>query len=206
MVGTTGLLVPLLIDVAPLQTSFFDVAFIVFIIGLLLTMTGAFGEPNLIIVGLAVTIAALIGMLLGPYSTPIVVGALIPLVGFLLYYVYRFVEFPRSRGPQQTSSASSLLGASGRVIETATPRGGAIELDGGGFDPHYRCRTTEATIPAGERAVVIDPGGGNVLTVVPEEAFDPDRLTPVDADEAGWKVVSDLREAIGGAIGRDPRE
>lgn len=206
MVGAIPHLVPVLSHVVPLQMSFFDVAFIVFVIGLLLTMTGAFGEPNLMIVGLAVTIAALIGMLLGPYSTPIVLGALIPLVGFLLYYVYRFLEFPRSRGPQQTSSASSLLGASGLILETATPRGGSIELDGGGFDPHYRCRTTGATIPEGERAVVVDPGGGNVLTVVPEEAFDPDQLTPVDAADAGWKVVSDLRETIAGVIERDSRK
>lgn len=186
------------------QVTVWDVAFLLFVIGLLVTMTGALGDPNLLLVGLVVSIAGVIGMLLGPYSTPLVLGALIPIVGFVVFYVYRFVRFPLSERPDQTSSARSLVGEGGFVTERVTPRDGAIKLDGGGFDPHYRCRTEGGTIEVGERAVVVAPGGGNVLTVAPEGSVDPDDLPRAEDTEVGWKVVNDLRDAIRRYVGGGP--
>ncbi|MFW6448714.1 MAG: NfeD family protein [Halobacteriota archaeon] len=178
------------------QVSALDAAFYVFVIGLLLMMTGAFGEPNMALVGIAVSLVGVVGMLLGPYSTPIVLGALIPIVGFVLFYLYRFVEFPRTEAPKQTTAVEHLRGRVGRVTETVTPRGGTIHLRGGGFDPNFRCRTREGTIPPGERAIVVDPGGGNVLVVAPEGSVDPEELRATSAEETGWVAVHRLRAAV----------
>ncbi|MFP4590192.1 MAG: NfeD family protein [Halobacteriales archaeon] len=181
--------------IVAMQLSVLDAAFYVFVIGLLLMMTGAFGEANLALVGIAVSLVGLAGMALGPYSTPLVLGALVPIVGFVLIYLYRYVEFPRTTSPKQTTAVEHLRGRVGRVTETATPHGGTIHLRGGGFDPNFRCRTRAGTIPAGERAVVVDPGGGNVLTVAPEGSVDPATLESADG-EVGWAAIHRLRKAV----------
>lgn len=184
--------------VIPLQVGAHDLAFIVIVLGILLAMTGAFGDPNLVIVGLVVSIAGLIGVLVEPTSTLLVLAALVPVVGFLLFYLYRHVQFPRSEAPDQTSSAHTLIGQPGRVTEEVTPRGGEVELLRSGFDPRHRSRSRTGSIPVGERVIVVDPGGGNVLTVAPADEVDVDELeTAVEAaDDAGWKVVDDVIEAL----------
>lgn len=180
-----------------------DVAFAIIVLGILLTMTGAFGDPNLVIIGLVVSIAGLIGVAVNPESTLLVFAAMIPVVGFLLFYLYRFVAFPRSRSPEQTSSADTLLGKRGRITEAATPREGEVKLHRGGFDPHYQCQTTGDTIAEGERVVVVSRGGGNVLTVVREAEADEEIIAASDAtDDAGWKIVDDLLRAINRLIDR----
>lgn len=183
--------------VAAVAITAHDVAFVVIVLGILLTMTGAFGDPNLVIVGLVVSIAGLIGVVVEPESTLLVLAALIPVVGFLLFVLYRYVEFPRSSAPEQTSSARSLVGRTGRITEEATPRGGEITLYHGGFDPRYQCRTREGTIPEGEAAVVVSPGGGNVLTVAREDEVDIAELEQsTGGDDPGWKIVDDLIDAF----------
>lgn len=181
-----------------------DVAFAIIVLGILLTMTGAFGDPNLVIVGLVVSIAGVIGVAVEPESTLLVFAAMIPVIGFLLFYLYRFAAFPRSRSPDQTSSADSLLGKRGRITEEATERDGEVKVDRGGFDPHYQCHTKGETISEGERVIVIARGGGNVLTVAREDAVDEDVVeTEKEAmDDAGWKVVDDIQETISRVIDR----
>lgn len=201
--GSAVAALPVLVGwLAPAQTAVTDLAFAVLVIGILITMTGAFGEPNMVVVGIAVSLVGVIGMALGPYSTPIVLGALVPVVGFVLFYLYRFVEFPRSTAPKQTTNVDHLRGRVGRVTEAVTPHGGEIVLRGGGFDPHFRCRTREGTIPEGDHAVVVDPGGGNVLVVAPEGTVDEDDLESPREAEVGWKALHDLRRAVE-RIGRD---
>lgn len=195
MAATAG--VGLLVTaIVPAQLSAPELAFAMFVVGILITMTGAFGEPNMVVVGIAVTIVGIIGMAFGPYSTPIVLGALIPVVGFVLFYLYRFVEFPRSESPKQTTNVEHLRGRIGRVSETVTPHGGEITVRGGGFDPHFRCRTREGTIPEGEEAIVVDPGGGNVLVVAPVGAVDEDELASAADEVESWQALHDLRRAI----------
>lgn len=197
MGGWVWLLAGLIGSIGPTQLSVLDLAFALLVLGILITMTGALGEPNLVVVGVAVSIVGVIGMAIGPYSTPFVLGALVPIVGFVLYYIYRFVEFPRSEAPDQTTNVDHLRGRVGRISERATPKGGEITIRGGGFDPHFRCRTREGTIEEGERAVVVDPGGGNVLVVAPEGTVDEDDFGAAGDPEVGWKAVHDLRRAIG---------
>ena len=48
-----------------------------------------------------------------------------------------------------------------RVTETS----GQVKLDRGGFNPYYAARSTLGAIPEGTEVIVVDPGGGNVLTV-----------------------------------------
>ena len=181
-----------------------DVAFAIIVLGILLTMTGALGDPNLVIVGIVVSIAGVIGVAVDPESTLLVFAAMIPVVGFLLFYLYRFAAFPRSKSPDQTSSANSLLGKRGRITEEATNRGGEVKVDRGGFDPHFQCRTEGETIAEGERVIVIARGGGNVLTVAREDEVDAEQVeTPKEAmDDAGWKVIDDVQEAISRFIDR----
>lgn len=46
-----------------------------------------------------------------------------------------------------------------------TTAGGEVKLSGGGFNPYYAARSIEGTIEEGEEVMVVDPGGGNVVTV-----------------------------------------
>lgn len=182
----------------PLAIAAHDLAFAVIVLGILLTMTGAFGDPNLVIVGLVVSIAGAIGILVEPGSTLVVLAAMIPVVGFLLFYLYRHVQYPTSESPDQTSSAASLVGKRGRVTERVTAREGEIELFRAGFDPHYRCRTEGEPIEVGEAAIVVSPGGGNVLTVAREDEVDMAELNQrsANADKRGWKVVDDVLDVF----------
>lgn len=194
MLPGIGLTVVALTAIA--QITIYDIGFIVLVLGILLTMTGAFGDPNLVIVGIVVTIAGIIGMVIGPYSTPLVIGSLIPLLGFLIYYIFRYMEFPGSERPEQTSSVASLRGSEGRITKQVDTHGGEIKLDGGGFDPHYRCRTSGEILEVGERAIVIDPGGGNVLTVARAGTVDEETLRSAARDEGGWKIVDDFKAGV----------
>ncbi len=175
----------------------FDLAFLLLVLGILITMTGAFGEPNLVLVGLVISIAGVLGLLLGEYSTPIVLGGLVPTVGFVLYYIYRYVQFPRSERVEQTSSAASLVGESGTLLSAADPRGGRVKLDGTGFTSEYPCRTRSETLAEGTDVVVIDPGGGNVLTVAAADEVDATALRQGARPEpAGWRVIEDFRARV----------
>ncbi|WP_313691155.1 NfeD family protein [Halorarum halobium] len=124
---------------------------------------------HLIVVGVALLAAGLVGLLLGPFATvlasPFVLGLLVILFGSLAFYGYRELDIYGGKGQQQTSDSDSLRGSTGRVTETVTPTGGEIKLDGGGFSPYYSARSVEGEIPEGTEVMVVDPGGGNVVTV-----------------------------------------
>jgi hypothetical protein len=51
------------------------------------------------------------------------------------------------------------------VTERVTPTDGEVKLDNGGFNPRYSARSVDGEIPEGTEVMVIDPGGGNVVTV-----------------------------------------
>jgi hypothetical protein len=53
---------------------------------------------------------------------------------------------------------------------------GEVKLEDGGFNPYYRARSVEGEIEVGSEVMVVDPGGGNVVTVEPvAEGDDIDR-------------------------------
>jgi hypothetical protein len=80
-------------------------------------------------------------------------------------WAYREFDVYTGAGKDRTSDSESLRGGTGHVTERVTPRSGEVKLDDGGFNPYYQARSVDGEIPEGEEVIVIDPGGGNVLTV-----------------------------------------
>ncbi|MFB6183549.1 MAG: NfeD family protein [Haloarculaceae archaeon] len=156
-------------------------------VALLLVIAGAaliIGEAlapgaHFIVIGVALLVAGLVGLFLpaslGPVVTTMVLAALVVVVGGASLYVYRQFDFYGGKGTDQTSDSESLRGATGRVTERVTDSGGEVKLDDGGFNPYYRARSMDDEIEEGTRIVVVEPGGGNVLTVQSLDTDDIDR-------------------------------
>ena len=94
-----------------------------------------------------------------------VLAALVLVIGIVTLYGYRELDIYGGKGQAQTSSSSDLKGQTARVTSRVTPREGEVKIDNGGFNPYYSARTIEGEIPEGEEVMVVDPGGGNVVTV-----------------------------------------
>jgi membrane-bound ClpP family serine protease len=80
-------------------------------------------------------------------------------------WAYRELDIYAGTGEGKTSDSSSLRGQLGHVTERVTPTDGEVKLDNGGFNPYYRARSVDGEISEGEEVMVVDPGGGNVVTV-----------------------------------------
>jgi membrane protein implicated in regulation of membrane protease activity len=137
-------------------------------LGLAILETTAPGA-HFIVVGAALFAAGLVGLAgagagLTALGGPFALGGMVVLFGLVTLWAYRTFELYPSEGGR-TSDSTSLRGATGRVTERVTPAGGEVFLDDGGFDPHYSARSVDGEIPAETEVVVVDPGGGNVLTV-----------------------------------------
>ena len=134
--------------------------------GLIVSILEAFAPgAHLVVLGVALLAAGLVGLALGPAASPFVLGILILVFGALAFYGYRELDVYGGKGQAQTSDSTSLRGATGRVTETVTPAGGEVKLDEGGFSPRYSARSVDGEIEVGAEVMVVDPGGGNVLTV-----------------------------------------
>lgn len=156
-----------------------SLSFLLVVAGASLCILEAFAPgAHFIVVGVALLVAGLIGLAFGgPMAGPVVLGALVLGVGGLALYVYRTYDFYQGTDRGTTRDAKDLMGADARVIETVTPNGGRVKLTGrGGFDPTYSALSIDETIEEGERVVVVDPRGGNVLRVAAaDQADDIDR-------------------------------
>ncbi|UIP00824.1 NfeD family protein [Halobaculum sp. CBA1158] len=138
--------------------------------GLALSIAEALAPgAHFVVIGVALLAAGLVGLALGPVLGvvlgPFVLGLLVLVFGALAYYAYHEFDFYGGKGQAQTSDSQSLRGETGRVTETVTPTGGEVKLDQGGFSPHYSARSVDGEIPVGTEVMVVDPGGGNVVTV-----------------------------------------
>ena len=136
---------------------------------------------HFIVLGVALLVAGLVGVLLPPslgILSPFILAAVVLLAGAASLYAYREFDFYGGRGSGQTSDSDALRGKTGRVTERVTTSDGEVKLEDGGFNPFYRARTTSGTIEAGEEVIVVDPGGGNVVTV---ESLDSGR-DPIDRE------------------------
>jgi len=122
------------------------------------------------VVGVALFAAGLVGYLL---ST---VGLGGPLLLFIMSIVviasaaatlwaYRRMDIWGGSGEGKTSDSASLRGKTARVTERVTPTDGQVKVSEGGFNPIYQARSVDGEIEEGEEVIVVDPGGGNVLTV-----------------------------------------
>ncbi|WP_144901676.1 NfeD family protein [Halobellus captivus] len=134
--------------------------------GLGLSVLEAFAPgAHFIVLGVALLAAGLVGLVLGPLASPIVLGVLVLVFGSLALYGYREFDFYGGKGSGQTSDSTSLRGRTGRVTERVTPTEGEVKLDDGGFNPFYAARSVDGELDVGTEVVVIHPGGGNVVTV-----------------------------------------
>lgn len=133
---------------------------------------------HFIVVGVALLAAGLVGTLLGGvFAGPLLVfmlAATVLVVGAATLYGYRQFDIYGGKGGPQTSDSDSLRGQTGRVTERVTETGGEVKLDDGGFNPYYRARTIDGSIEPGEEVIVLDPGGGNVITVESVSGFEDD--------------------------------
>ncbi|RDI71178.1 NfeD family protein [Halopelagius longus] len=140
--------------------------------GLGLTLAEAFAPgAHFIVLGIALLAAGLVGLVLGPLAGPVVLGVLVLVFGALSLYGYRELDIYGGKGTGQTSDSTSLRGKTGRVTERVTPTGGEIKLlEGGGFNPYYAARSVSGEMDEGTEVIIVDPGGGNVVTVESLEA------------------------------------
>lgn len=131
---------------------------------------------HLIVIGIALVGAGLVGLVFPPAASPFILAALTLVIGLAAAYVYREFDFYGGKGQAQTRSSSSLTGATGYVTEPVTQREGEVKLESGGFAPYYSARTASGRIEEGEEVIVLDPGGGNVLTVAALDELETDEI------------------------------
>ena len=121
-------------------------------------------------VGSALTVAGLVGLVLAPVLgplTPFVLALVVLVAGGATLGVYRKLGVGQGGDGSKTSDSNSLRGQTGRVTERVTASDGEVKLDDGGFNPYYRARSMDGEISEGTEVMVLDPGGGNVVTVAP---------------------------------------
>lgn len=139
---------------------------ILLIAGLILTVLEGFAPgAHFIVIGVALLAAGLVGLLVPAAASPLVLGLVVLLAGAGSFYLYRHFEFYTGSDRGKTEGSAELAGQRGYVLERVTPRSGQVKLESGGFDPTYEARSRDDEIPEGAEIIVMDPGGGNVLTV-----------------------------------------
>jgi membrane protein implicated in regulation of membrane protease activity len=159
---------------------------------------------HFIVLGAALFFAGAVGLVatsLGAtvLAGPVALGTMVVAFGLATLFTYRNVELYSSEGGR-TSDSSSLRGTTGQVTETVTPSGGEIRLDESGFDPHYTARSVDDELAVGTEIIVVDPGGGNVLTVEPFENVDAiDRALSQGRDPVDEREIESEAETDGGA-------
>ncbi|MCD2202020.1 NfeD family protein [Halobacterium sp. KA-6] len=120
---------------------------------------------HLIVLGVALLAAGLIGLFVPAAATPFVLAGLVLGIGLISLYLYRNYDIYQGTGRGQTLDSEDLRGKRGYVLEEVTPRSGRVKLESGGFNPTYGARSISGTIEEDTEVMVVDPGGGNILTV-----------------------------------------
>jgi membrane protein implicated in regulation of membrane protease activity len=164
-----------------------SVPFLLVLVGAALMVMEAFAPgAHFIVVGVALLAAGLAGLVVGPLlpaaALPLVLAAIVLVAGGAALYGYRQFDFYGGKGAGRTSDSASLRGKTGRVTQHVTGSDGEVKLEGGGFNPYYQARAIDGEISEGEEVMVVDPGGGNVLTVEAVSAFEDDIDRELAAD------------------------
>ncbi|MWG35466.1 NfeD family protein [Halomarina oriensis] len=141
-----------------------------------------------VVLGVALLVAGLVGLVFGAGLVGLLAMTLSMLVaGAATFYAFREYDVYGSGGSSRTRDSDSLKGTTGRVTERVSTSDGEVKLDAGGFNPYYRARSMEGEIPEGTEVMVVDPGGGNVITVEPVDAVEDsiDRQLRRDREQKG---------------------
>lgn len=175
--------------VEPLLTN---IPLLLFTAGLVMMVLEALSPgAHLIVIGVALAGAGLIGLLVPGGLDVLVLAGLTLAIGALAAYVYREFDFYGGKGTAQTKDSASLAGSTGYATEEITSRGGEVKLESGGFTPFYSARTTSGTIEEGDEIIVLDPGGGNVLTVEAIDTIEADEIDRALARESDADASDD---------------
>jgi membrane protein implicated in regulation of membrane protease activity len=133
---------------------------------------------HFIVIGIALLVAGIVGIVLtsvvGAFAALVGMTLAVLIAGGLSLYGYRELDIYSGNGAGKTSDSSALRGKTGRVTERVSTSEGEVKLEGGGFNPYYQARTLTGEIPEGEEVMVLDPGGGNVITVEALSAIEDD--------------------------------
>lgn len=129
---------------------------------------------HFIVLGVALLVAGVVGLLLPPLGSALALAALVVVFGAVALVAYRELDLYGGKGRAQTKDSQSLQGQTGRVTKRITATEGQVRLDAGGFNPYYSARSVDGEIPVGTEVMVIDPGGGNVVTVEAVGAIEDD--------------------------------
>lgn len=142
----------------------------------LLVMEAMAPGANFIVLGVALLVAGLVGLVFTPLASPLALAGMVLVVGALALFVYREFDLYGGTEAGRTSNSDSLTGQTGYVTERVTKQSGQIKLEDGGFNPYYQARSMDREIEEGAEVIVVDPGGGNVLTVDSFEHLDEDEI------------------------------
>jgi membrane protein implicated in regulation of membrane protease activity len=184
----------------------YSVPFLLVVAGAVLMVMEALAPgAHFVVIGVALLVAGLVGLAVGPLLPtavlPLVLAAVLIGAGGAALYAYRTFDFYGGKGAGKTSDSKSLRGKTGRVTERVTGSSGEVKLDSGGFNPYYQARSLDGEISEGEEVMVVDPGGGNVLTVESTSAFEDE----IDRELAAERRRRD-READGESEAEIERE
>ncbi|GGC62285.1 NfeD family protein [Haloferax sulfurifontis] len=153
----------------PLQTGLVSpetLPLLLVLAGLGLSLAEAIAPgAHFVVLGVALLAAGLVGLFIAPLAGPIALGLLVLVFGALALYGYRELDIYGGKGEGKTSDSDALTGKMGRVTERVTPTSGEVKLDEGGFNPYYAARSVHGELEVGSEIIVVDPGGGNVVTV-----------------------------------------
>jgi membrane protein implicated in regulation of membrane protease activity len=180
-----------------------SVPLLLIVLGAGLMIMEAFAPgAHFIVIGIALFAAGLVGIGLSSIGVPaaillLVVAGVVVAAGGTALYGYRQFDFYGGSGSGQTSDSSSLRGKTGRVTERVTSSNGEVKLDSGGFNPYYQARALDGEIPEGEEVMVVDPGGGNVVTVESTSVFEDDIDRELAADRERSEADEREREREG---------
>ncbi|MFD1511862.1 NfeD family protein [Halomarina rubra] len=139
----------------------------------LIVAEAAIPGAHFVVLGIALLLAGLVGLVVGTTALGLLAMTLTLLVaGAATFFAFREFDVYGGGGAGRTRDSDSLKGTTGRVTERVTTADGEVKLDSGGFNPYYRARAMDADIPVGTEVMVVDPGGGNVITVEPVDAIE----------------------------------
>ncbi len=113
-----------------------NVPLLLLVVGLVLMVLEAISPgAHLIVIGIALVGAGLIGVLFPSPLSPIILAGLTLLIGLAAAYVYNEFDFYGGKGTARTTDSDSLSGVTGYVTETVTTRTGEVKLDEAGSPP-----------------------------------------------------------------------
>jgi len=113
-----------------------NIPLLLLVAGLVLMVLEALSPgAHLIVIGIALVGAGLIGLLFPPVANVLVLAGLTLVIGLAAAYVYREFDFYGGKGSGRTTDSDSLSGRTGYVTKTITTRSGEVKLDEGGFAP-----------------------------------------------------------------------